>query len=61
MILCANPLAYGIYASAARIRALILQWEIASRSAFHYSLEVPMLGYMACRQELVRQLPGTDC
>lgn len=56
-ILCANPLAYGIYASAAE-----LEVEIAVGDCQPFGLPMqfggPYVGYMACRQELVRQMPG---
>ncbi len=56
-ILCANPLAYGIYASAAELGADI---AVGDCQPFGLSLDFggPYVGYMACRQELVRQLPG---
>lgn len=56
-ILCANPLAYGIYASAAELGADI---AVGDCQPFGIPLEFggPYAGYMACRQELVRQLPG---
>lgn len=56
-ILCANPLAYGIYASAAELGT-----DIAVGDCQPFGLPLlfggPYVGYMACRQELVRQLPG---
>lgn len=56
-ILCANPLAYGIYASAAELGADI---AIGDCQPFGIPLQFggPYVGYMACRQEFVRQLPG---
>ncbi len=56
-ILCANPLAYGIYASAAELGADI---AVGDCQPFGIPLQFggPYVGYMACRQEFVRQLPG---
>lgn len=56
-ILCANPMAYGIYASAAELGADIAVGEC---QPFGIPLQFggPYAGYMACRQEFVRQLPG---
>jgi glycine dehydrogenase subunit 1 len=56
-ILCANPLTYGIYASAAECGADI---AVGDCQPFGLPLQFggPYVGYMACRQELVRQLPG---
>jgi glycine dehydrogenase subunit 1 len=56
-ILCANPLAYGIYASAAEWGADI---AVGDCQPFGIPLQFggPYVGYMACRQEFVRQLPG---
>ena len=56
-ILCANPLAYGIYASSVEQGADI---AVGDCQPFGLALEFggPYAGYMACRQELVRQLPG---
>ncbi len=56
-ILCANPLAYGLYASAGELGADI---AVGDMQPFGLSLQFggPYVGYMACRQELVRQLPG---
>ena len=58
-ILCANPLAYGLYASAAELGADI---AVGDCQPFGIPLQFggPYVGYMACRQELVRQLPGTN-
>lgn len=57
MILCANPLAYGLYASAAELGADI---AVGDCQPFGIPLQFggPYVGYMACRQDLVRQLPG---
>jgi glycine dehydrogenase subunit 1 len=56
-ILCANPLAYGLYPSAAELGV-----DIAVGDCQPLGLPMqfggPYVGYMACRQELIRQLPG---
>jgi len=56
-ILCANPISYGLYASAADQGA-----DIAIGDCQPLGLPLnyggPYAGYMGCRQELVRQLPG---
>jgi glycine dehydrogenase subunit 1 len=56
-ILCANPLAYGLYASADELGADI---AVGDCQPFGIPLQFggPYVGYMACRQDLVRQLPG---
>lgn len=56
-ILCANPLSYGLYASAAELGVDI---AVGDCQPFGLPLQFggPYVGYMACRQELVRQLPG---
>jgi glycine dehydrogenase subunit 1 len=56
-ILCSNPLAYGIFKSAAEAGADI---AVGDCQPFGIPLQYggPYLGYIACRQELVRQLPG---
>lgn len=56
-ILCANPLAYGLYPSAAEEGADI---AVGDCQPFGLPLQFggPYVGYMACRQELVRQMPG---
>lgn len=56
-ILCANPLSYGIYASASEAGADI---AVGDCQPFGHSLQFggPYVGYMACRKEFVRQLPG---
>jgi glycine dehydrogenase subunit 1 len=56
-ILCANPLAYGLYASAAELGGDI---AVGDCQPFGLPLQFggPYVGYMACRQELVRQMPG---
>lgn len=56
-IVSANPLVYGLYASAAELGA-----DIAVGDAQPFGLPLqfggPYVGYMACRKELVRQMPG---
>jgi glycine dehydrogenase subunit 1 len=56
-ILCVNPLSYGLCASAAEVGA-----DIAVGDCQPLGLPLqfggPYVGYMACRNELVRQLPG---
>ncbi len=56
-ILCANPLAYGLLASAGELGA-----DIAVGDCQPLGLPMqfggPYAGYMACRQEWVRQMPG---
>jgi glycine dehydrogenase subunit 1 len=56
-ILCANPLAYGLYASAAELGVDI---AVGDCQPFGLPLQFggPYVGYMACRQALVRQMPG---
>lgn len=56
-ILCANPLSYGLYASAAELGADI---AVGDCQPFGLPLQYggPYVGYMACRNEFVRQLPG---
>lgn len=56
-ILCANPMSYGIYASAGELGADI---AVGDCQPFGIPLQFggPYVGYMSCRQELVRQLPG---
>lgn len=56
-IICANPLVYGLYASAREIGADI---AVGDCQPFGLPLEYggPYVGYIACKQELVRQLPG---
>ncbi len=56
-ILCANPLAYGIYASAAELGADI---AVGDTQPFGVATQYggPYVGYMACRQQFVRQMPG---
>lgn len=56
-ILCANPMSYGLYASAGELGADI---AVGDTQPFGLPLQFggPYVGYMACRQQLVRQLPG---
>lgn len=56
-IVCANPLVYGLYANAAEIGADI---AVGDTQPFGLPLQFggPYAGYMACRQDLVRQMPG---
>lgn len=56
-VICANPLVYGLYASAHEIGA-----DIAVGDCQPLGLPLqyggPYCGYIACREEFVRQLPG---
>lgn len=56
-ILCANPLSYGLFASAAEVGA-----DIAVGDCQPLGLPLqyggPYCGYIACKTNLVRQLPG---
>lgn len=56
-ILCANPLSYGLFASAAQLGADI---AVGDTQPFGLALQFggPYAGYIAVRKELVRQLPG---
>lgn len=57
ILLCANPLVYGLYPSARELGA-----DIAVGDCQPLGLPLqfggPYAGYMTCREELVRQLPG---
>jgi len=57
VILMANPLSYGIYASAGELGV-----DIAAGDMQPFGLPMqfggPYAGYLACRQTLLRQLPG---
>ncbi len=57
MIMVANPLSYGIYASAGELGA-----DIAVGDCQPFGLPLhfgdPYVGYLACRKELIRQMPG---
>lgn len=56
-ILCANPLSYGLYASAGE-----LGFDIAVGDTQPFGVPLsfggPYVGYMACKDKLVRQLPA---
>jgi glycine dehydrogenase subunit 1 len=56
-IVCANPIVYGLYASAAELGADI---AIGDGQPLGLPLQFggPYVGYLACRSELVRQMPG---
>ncbi len=56
-IICANPLVYGLYASAQELGADI---AVGDCQPFGLPLQFggPYVGYIACRQDLMRQLPG---
>lgn len=57
LIICANPLIYGLFKSAAEIGADV---AVGDCQPFGLPLQFggPYVGYMACRQELIRQMPG---
>lgn len=56
-VVSADPLVYGLYQDAAEIGADI---AVGDGQAFGLSLQYggPYVGYIACRQEFVRQMPG---
>lgn len=56
-VLCANPLAFGLFPSAAESGVDIV---IGDCQPLGLSLQFggPYVGYMACKQEYVRQMPG---
>lgn len=56
-ILCANPLSYGLYASAAE---LDIDIAVGDMQPLGLPLQFggPYVGYIACREALMRQLPG---
>jgi glycine dehydrogenase subunit 1 len=56
-VMCANPLSYGLFASAGELGADI---AVGDTQPFGLPLQFggPYAGYIACRQELVRQMPG---
>lgn len=56
-IQCANPLSYGLYASAAENGAGIAVGDFQPLG-LSLSYGGPYVGYIACKQELVRQMPG---
>jgi len=57
LIVCANPLAYGLFKSAKELGADI---AVGDLQPFGLPLQFggPYVGYIACKQEFVRQLPG---
>lgn len=57
VIICANPLVYGLFASAYELGADI---AVGDCQPFGLPLQFggPYVGYITCRKELVRQLPG---
>lgn len=57
LIICANPLVYGLYASAKELGADI---AVGDCQPFGLPLQFggPYAGYIATKQELIRQLPG---
>lgn len=57
VVLCANPLAYGVFASAGEVGADI---AVGDCQPFGIPLQFggPYAGYIACRKEFVRQMPG---
>lgn len=57
IVLCANPLAYGLFSSANELDADIAVGDCQPLGLpMHFG--GPYAGYMACRKELVRQMPG---
>lgn len=56
-IVCANPLVYGLYSSAAELGADIAVGD-CQPLGIPLQFGGPYVGYISCRQELVRQLPG---
>lgn len=57
VVLCANPMAYGLFASAAELGADI---AVGDCQPFGIPLQYggPYAGYLACKELFVRQLPG---
>lgn len=57
LIIAANPLVYGLYQSAAELNADI---AVGDMQPFGLPLQFggPYVGYVSCKQSLVRQLPG---
>lgn len=57
LIICANPLVYGLFASAGELGADI---AVGDCQPFGIPMQFggPYVGYMACRKQLLRQLPG---
>jgi glycine dehydrogenase subunit 1 len=56
-IVCANPIVYGLYASAAELGADIAVGD-CQPLGINLQFGGPYVGYIACKYELVRQLPG---
>lgn len=56
-IQCANPLSYGLFASAAENEADIAVGD-CQPLGLSLSFGGPYAGYIACKQELLRQMPG---
>lgn len=56
-VICANPLVYGLFASAEELGADI---AVGDTQPFGLPLQFggPYVGYIACKQSLIRQLPG---
>lgn len=57
LIVCANPLVYGLYASAKELGADI---AVGDCQPFGIALQFggPYAGYLTCKEEFVRQMPG---
>lgn len=57
VIVCANPMAYGLFKSAKELGADI---AVGDLQPFGLPLQFggPYVGYIACKQEFIRQLPG---
>ena len=58
-VVSANPLVYGLYASAGELGADIAVGD-AQPFGLSQSFGGPYLGYISCREEFLRQLPGTN-
>lgn len=56
-IVCANPLSYGLFASANELGADIAVGDVQPLG-LPLQFGGPYVGYLACRQDLVRQMPG---
>jgi len=56
-ILCANPLSYGLFSSAGKLQADIAVGDCQSLG-IPLQYGGPYAGYIACRADLVRQMPG---
>ncbi|MCE2982237.1 MAG: aminomethyl-transferring glycine dehydrogenase subunit GcvPA [Parachlamydia sp.] len=57
LIQCADPLSYALFSSAAEQEADIAVGD-CQPFGLHLGFGGPYAGYMACRKELIRQLPG---